>query len=104
MDMRDIHSNKYCSFLTILDNVLTVGELAGGQERDSRPHPNPGDLLGGAGRGMRNLMAADFAKAPQGDTSAARRACRQPATMFRKLLIQNGLTIIVVFFTGVVLV
>jgi hypothetical protein len=48
MDMRDIRSNKYCSFLTILDNVLTVSELAGGQERDSQPHPNPGDLLGGA--------------------------------------------------------
>jgi hypothetical protein len=36
---------------TILDNVLTVIESAGGEEQACRPHPHPGGLLEGAGGG-----------------------------------------------------
>ncbi len=36
-------------FLTILDNVLTVGESAEGEEGAGWPHPHPRDLLEGAG-------------------------------------------------------
>ncbi len=37
--------------MTILDNVLTVGVLAGGEDRDGRPHSRPGGLLEGLGWG-----------------------------------------------------
>ncbi len=30
--------------LTILNNILTVGELARGEEQTGRPHPHPGGL------------------------------------------------------------
>jgi hypothetical protein len=32
-------------FFTILDNVLTVGELAGGKEQAAQPHPHLGGLI-----------------------------------------------------------
>jgi hypothetical protein len=32
-------------FLTILDNVLTVAESAGGEEQAGWPHHHPNDLL-----------------------------------------------------------
>jgi hypothetical protein len=35
--------------MTILDNVLKLSELAGGEEQAGWPHPHPGDLLEGAG-------------------------------------------------------
>ncbi len=37
--------------VSILDNVLTVNESAGGEERAGRPHPLPGVPLEGAGGG-----------------------------------------------------
>jgi hypothetical protein len=49
MDMQGVHSNFPCSFFTILDNNITVGELARGKEQGTRAHPCPGGLLGGAG-------------------------------------------------------
>jgi hypothetical protein len=51
--------------MTILDNVLNVGEKAGGEERAGRPHPHPGGLLEGAGGGAKNGAAANFAEALQ---------------------------------------
>ncbi len=49
--------------MTVLDNVLNVGEQAGGEERAGRPHPHPGSLLEGAVGGAKNGAAADFAEA-----------------------------------------
>ncbi len=44
-DVRGVHSDNHCCFLTILDNVLTVGKYSGGEAWVGRPHPHPGDLL-----------------------------------------------------------
>ncbi len=51
LDVRGGHNDFCCSFFTILDNVLTVGESADGKERAAWPHPCPGGLLEGAGWG-----------------------------------------------------
>jgi hypothetical protein len=61
--MRGICSNFCRGFFTILDNVLTVGHLAGGEEQAGRPHLHPGGLLEGAGGGARNNAEADFTEA-----------------------------------------
>ncbi len=45
-----IPSDNRQRFLTILDNVLTVGELARVEEQAGQPHPHSGDP-GGAGEG-----------------------------------------------------
>ncbi len=47
-DTRGIRSDKRYRFLTILDDVLTVDESTGREERTGHPHPHPGDLLVGA--------------------------------------------------------
>jgi hypothetical protein len=44
-DVRGIHSDDCHGFLTILDNVLTMGESAQGEEGADQPHPHPGSLL-----------------------------------------------------------
>ncbi len=44
--MHSNHNDDCRGFLTILDNVLTVGEVQAGQT-----HPRPGRLLEGAGGG-----------------------------------------------------
>jgi hypothetical protein len=53
--------------LTISDNVLTVGESAGGEEQAGLPHPHPGGFLegagGGGGGGVKHCTAAGIAKA-----------------------------------------
>ncbi len=59
---RNVYNDKRRPFLTILDNVLNVGEYAGGEERAGKPHPHPGGLLEGAGGGAKNGAAADFAE------------------------------------------
>jgi hypothetical protein len=63
LDVQGIHSNLCHSFFTILDNVLTVGESAGGKEQAARPHPHLRGLLEGSAGGARNSAAADFAEA-----------------------------------------
>ncbi len=57
------HSNDRHGFLTILDNVLTVGGSARGEERSCRPQPQSGGHPEGAGEGMKNGAAANFAEA-----------------------------------------
>ncbi len=42
------HSPDCRVFLTILDKAVTVGELAGDEERSGWPHPHPHGLLEGA--------------------------------------------------------
>jgi hypothetical protein len=49
-------------FLTILDNVLTVGGLARGEERCRRPQPQSAGLPEGAGGGTKNGTPANVAK------------------------------------------
>ncbi len=44
-----------------MDNVLTVDEMARGEERAGGPHPHPGSLLEGVGGGgVRNSTVANF--------------------------------------------
>ena len=54
--MGGIHSDGRCGSFTILDNVLTVGESARGEERADRPHHDPGGLLEGAGGGCEKSL------------------------------------------------
>jgi hypothetical protein len=56
-------SNDCCGFLTILDNVLTVGGSARGEERSRRRQPQSGGLPEGAGGGTKNGTAANAAEA-----------------------------------------
>jgi hypothetical protein len=49
--MRGVRSDFHRCFFAILDNVLTVGELAQGKEQAFRAHPHPGGLLEGSGGG-----------------------------------------------------
>ncbi len=51
LDVRGIQSDFRRAFFTMLDNVFTVDELAGGKERAARLHPHPGGLLEGTGGG-----------------------------------------------------
>ncbi len=51
LDARSVHSNFRHGFFTILDNILTVGESAEGEERAVWAHPHPGGLLEGSGGG-----------------------------------------------------
>jgi hypothetical protein len=57
------HSDDRHSFLTISDNVLNVGGLAGGKKQASWHQPQSGGLPGGAGGSMKNGAAANFAEA-----------------------------------------
>jgi hypothetical protein len=49
--VQDDYSVDSHGFLTISDNILTVGELARGEEQAGLPHPHPRGLLEGAGGG-----------------------------------------------------
>ncbi len=49
--------------MTIIDNFLDVGELAGGEEQTGWLQPHPGGLLEGAEGSGKNEAAADFAEA-----------------------------------------
>ncbi len=51
LGVQSICSEFRRGFFTILDNVLIIGESAGGEERDVRPHPHPGGLREGSGGG-----------------------------------------------------
>ncbi len=53
LGQESVQSDFGPSFFTILDNILTVGELARAEEQAARPQPHPGDLLEGAGRGCK---------------------------------------------------
>ncbi len=48
---QSVRSEFRRGFFAILDNVLIIGESAGGKERDVRPHPHPGGLQEGSGGG-----------------------------------------------------
>jgi hypothetical protein len=58
-----IHSDFCHGFFTILDNVLTGGESALGEEGADFQNPHPGGFLKNWDRGTRNLMAVDLAVA-----------------------------------------
>ncbi len=57
------HSDDRHSFLTILDNVLNVGGLAGGKKQASRHQTQSGGLPLWAGGGTKNGTAANVVKA-----------------------------------------
>ncbi len=67
--MQDSHGYDHCAFMTILDNVLTIGELASSEERAGQSHTHPGGFQEGAGAGAKNSggckksTAVNFAKA-----------------------------------------
>jgi hypothetical protein len=50
-NVRGDHSDDRRGFLTIWDNVLTVGESIRGEERAGWSHPHPGGLLEEMGGG-----------------------------------------------------
>jgi hypothetical protein len=56
------HKDDRHGFLTISDNVLTVGGLAGAEKQAGRPQPQSGGLPEGAGGGKKNGAEANFAK------------------------------------------
>ncbi len=58
-------SDNRHGFLTILDNVLTVGGLVRGKERARQPQPQSGGLPEGAGGNTKNGAAVNFADALQ---------------------------------------
>ncbi len=62
------HSNDRHSFLTISDNVLNVGGLAGGEKQASRHQPQSG-LPEGAGGGTKNGTGGELC---QGSLAVAR--------------------------------
>jgi hypothetical protein len=62
-NMRGSHGNDCRVFLTILDNVLTVGESAVSEEQAFWPHSYPGGLLEEAAGCAKNGALADFAEA-----------------------------------------
>jgi hypothetical protein len=59
-DMRGFRSDKCCHFLTTLDIVLTVVELAKGEEQADQPQSHPGNLLEGAGGGYEKSHISGF--------------------------------------------
>jgi hypothetical protein len=72
------HGYDHRGFMTILDNILTIGELATSEERAGQSHTHPGGLQEGAGvgaktgGGAKNGAAANFAKALTVITQALR--------------------------------
>jgi hypothetical protein len=48
---QSVRSKFRRGFFASLDNVLIIGESAGGEERDVQPHPHPGGLREGSGGG-----------------------------------------------------
>jgi hypothetical protein len=62
-DVQGIRSYFLHGFFTIFDNVLTINELARGEEQAGQPQPHPGGLQEGTGEGERNHAATDYAKA-----------------------------------------
>ncbi len=61
-NMQGDHSDDRSGLLPILDYVLTVSDSAGGKEWAGQPQPYQGDLLEGAGVGMKSGMALNFAE------------------------------------------
>ncbi len=49
LDVRGSPSDFRRGFFTIIDNIFTVGESAGGEEQAAQPLSYPGDLLGAGG-------------------------------------------------------
>ncbi len=54
--------NVLHGFLTMMDNVLSIGGSAGGKKQAAQPQPQSGGPEGAAG-GAKNSIAANFAKA-----------------------------------------
>jgi hypothetical protein len=56
-------SDDRCGFLTILDNVLTVGVSPRGEKGSRRPQPQSAGLPEGAGGGTKNVAPVNVAEA-----------------------------------------
>ncbi len=67
-----------------MDNVLTVGGSARGEERSRQPQPQSGGLPEGAGGGTRNGAAANVAEALRGSESAAKNISTSPGPKLKK--------------------
>jgi hypothetical protein len=88
-------SNDRSDFLTIWENVLTVSQSDGSEERTVQSHPHPGGLQEGAGGGAKNGAMANFAEALRQQSECCMKCLKIVATILRKL--QNGLCITVVY-------
>ncbi len=97
-NMRDDHGNDRRDFLTILDNILTVGVWSGGEEWSCRPRCHPGGRIEGAGGGNKKWFSG---RLPWGTPAVIRALwevcedCRWP--YWKKLKIQNGLPLFYLF-------
>jgi hypothetical protein len=77
------HSKDRHGFLTILDNVLTVGESAGGEERAGRPEPQSGCLLG-AGEGVKMVQQQTSLRCSGSSKSVAKNISTLPGPTLKK--------------------
>jgi hypothetical protein len=59
------HSDDRHSFLTIWDNILSVGGSAGGKKQASQHQPQSGGLPIGVGGGTKNGATANFTQSLQ---------------------------------------
>ncbi len=96
------HSDGRCSFLTILDNVLTICETAGGEKRAGRPQPQSGGFPKGAGWGAKNGAAANVAEALRRKYDCCKNTLTSPGPTLKKAKnksasIYNGFIFICVF-------
>jgi hypothetical protein len=96
------HSNDRHGFLTILDNILTVGVLAGGEERADRPQHQSGGLSERAGELQKMPRRQTSPRVSGGSTNAAKicghcRVLRYKKTKNKHASIYNSFMLIDVF-------
>ncbi len=78
------HSDDRGGFLTILDNVLTVGDSAGGEERAGQPAPQPGCLLG-AGEGVKMVRQQTSLRCSGSSKSSEKNISTLPGPTLKKI-------------------
>ncbi len=93
--MRGDHSDEHCGFLTILDNVLTVGRSAGGKKQASQYQPQSGGLPVGAGGGTKMAWRRTSPRHSCSSWSAAKNTSTSPSPTLKKLKINAPISIIV---------
>jgi hypothetical protein len=75
LDLQGVCSDFHRGFFTILDNVVTVGESAGGEEQAGWPHPHPGGLQEGAEGVCEKLCGSGFCHGTLAVIQALREVC-----------------------------